>query len=399
MEKQKIKYINNNKLLGIEYDWKLIRKEFKKLKTPKELYNPCCEPLENSSYFMDLSMRSVGKTNQCILLGLVMNQLYETQILLLRQTEEMTKPMNCKEMLNVLTDPDFDYISKLTEGKYNYVYVFGKRWYYALFDYEQEKIIEKADRPFMIMHSIDKPDVNKSSFNFPRGDIVIYDEFIGKYYHKNEFINYQHILSTIIRKRQCPKVFMLANAIDRNSPYFEEMGIRKEVHKLSDGHDIQLVTRLGTPVHVRFIDADKTPERLEVNRLFFGFDNPQMASIVGGGWAFNDYPHIPEGDRGQLLFNNIYVKHSGEYLHLCIYNNEKMGIYVTCTRGISPKPDACIFTSSVPQKANEVFGFGYADNHKMLWKLYNRRKFFYSTNEAGDLLDAYFKSVKQEYMI
>ena len=42
----KIEYHENDKKKGIKYDFSLIRKEFKKLKITKDVYNPLTIPLE-----------------------------------------------------------------------------------------------------------------------------------------------------------------------------------------------------------------------------------------------------------------------------------------------------------------------------------------------------------------
>ena len=67
----KIEYHENDKKKGIKYDFSLIRKEFKKLKIPKDVYNPLTIPLEWSKFNVLLSPRSKGKTTNILLLGLI----------------------------------------------------------------------------------------------------------------------------------------------------------------------------------------------------------------------------------------------------------------------------------------------------------------------------------------
>ena len=38
---KKITYVNGDKEQGIKYDWKFIKKEYRKLGIPKKYYNPC----------------------------------------------------------------------------------------------------------------------------------------------------------------------------------------------------------------------------------------------------------------------------------------------------------------------------------------------------------------------
>lgn len=70
----KIKYIDGKKENGIQYDWKFLQKEFQKLGTPKDIATPFTIPkfYENGWNIM-LSERSIGKTTNWLLLGLIMN--------------------------------------------------------------------------------------------------------------------------------------------------------------------------------------------------------------------------------------------------------------------------------------------------------------------------------------
>mgnify|MGYP003304829880 CR=1 FL=1 len=66
----KLEYINNNPLDGIKYDYKAVRKEFKKLGIPKTVYDPCHLPLESCSWLVTLSERARGKTTNLLLMGM-----------------------------------------------------------------------------------------------------------------------------------------------------------------------------------------------------------------------------------------------------------------------------------------------------------------------------------------
>ena len=71
----KVKYIDNDINKGIKYDYKLIRKEFEKLKVPKEYHTPLKYNLNNSTYYVEMSERSVGKTTNWLLWGMCQNKL------------------------------------------------------------------------------------------------------------------------------------------------------------------------------------------------------------------------------------------------------------------------------------------------------------------------------------
>ena len=121
-----VEYINNDKKLGIKYDYKLIRKEFKKLKIPKDVYDPSKLPLETAKWYISMSPRGVGKTTNLLLLGMEFNKNYGTEIQYIRFHESMIQNKNIKDLFEVIVQ--HGYIEKLTGGKYNNVIYKARRW-------------------------------------------------------------------------------------------------------------------------------------------------------------------------------------------------------------------------------------------------------------------------------
>jgi hypothetical protein len=76
-----------------DWDWKLIRKEWNRLKMPKDVaYDIFHIPWQRTAYTMLISKRGVGKTTSVMLLGLILFKLYGVQIQYIRQTDDMTTP-------------------------------------------------------------------------------------------------------------------------------------------------------------------------------------------------------------------------------------------------------------------------------------------------------------------
>ena len=217
-------YAIKGKLPPEKWNWKDIRREWNKLKMPKEkAYDIFHMPLEYNKrcgYYMLLSKRGVGKSTSIVLLSLILFKLYGCQLQYIRESEEMLKPKNAQELMRVILE--CGYIEILTEGRWNYATYYANKWTYARID-EDGKIIEKTNLHFAYTLSIDQSFVYKSNLNAPNGNITCFDEFIGKRYAANSFVYYLDILSTIIRKRSGVLNFMLSNNIDEFSEYFEEL--------------------------------------------------------------------------------------------------------------------------------------------------------------------------------
>ena len=113
-----IKYYENNPRYGIMYDWNLIKKEYKKLGCPKDVYNPYkFHDVVSGKYIIDISERDTGKTTNWMLLAMTINKLYGSEIIYIRERTDMITPKNSKELFKTILQ--FDYVEKLTDGKYN----------------------------------------------------------------------------------------------------------------------------------------------------------------------------------------------------------------------------------------------------------------------------------------
>ena len=111
----KVEYYENDKKKGIKYDFPLIKKEFKKLKIPKEVYNPLSIPMEWSKFNVLLSPRSKGKTTNILLMGLIFNKLYGTVLQYIRSSYDMITPSKAGSLFSVIQQNG--YIEKLTGGE------------------------------------------------------------------------------------------------------------------------------------------------------------------------------------------------------------------------------------------------------------------------------------------
>ena len=391
-----IKYIKDKPSFGIEYDYKLIRKCYKKLGIPPDVWNPSILPLETHKYFVGFSERTIGKTTNTILLGMVMHMLYGTVIQYVRQDEKDIAPKNTSDLFNVITDPEYKYIEKLTDGKYNNVYYKSRRWYLSLTD-DSGKVIEVSENHFMFMCDVLHATNLKSGYNAPTGDIIIFDEFIGYSYYPNEFVKFEDLISTIIRYRQSPVIFMLANTINKESQYFNELDVYSEVQRLEKGESTTVQTEKGTKIYLEWISNVKaTQKKQSLNELFFGFKNSQLASITGSDWAIRSYPHIPEDiNKYELLLRNLYIWHNDKYIRISLYNHTDIGLIAVCTKALYTYTDSIILTvqNEIDSK-NKVYGdgtnsFRISKLMKLVWTLRNQNKMYYQTNDIGHFIKNY----------
>ena len=389
----KKEFIDGKQSNGLKYEFSLIRKEFKKLKIHGDFYNPSKCPFEKCKWFVNLSDRSTGKTTNWLLFGMVMNKLYGTTIQYIRQTDEMITPRNSKNLFDTILS--CNYVEKITDGKYNTIVYKARRWFYAVAD-SDGKIIEQSEKHFMFMLSIDNAENYKSSYNAPYGDLIIFDEFIGKYYYRNEFVRFNDLLKTIIRDRQSPIIVLLANTIEKNSQYFNELEIYTTVQNMKQGDCEILTSERGTNIYVEILESGikKQKARKKVNKLFFGWKNPLISSITGDDWAIDNYPHTPQLS-SDVVLKKYYLEFNNNLVALDVLHCEEIGLYVSVHKATKTYDDSIIFTIGEINDNRKRYRFGYTMNDKKIWELYKRNKFFYSSNDLGSLIENYVKQSLQ----
>lgn len=393
-----MEYYDNKESHGKIIDWNAVRKLYKKLNCPKEFYDPCTLPLENVSYADLLSERSIGKTTNLLLFGMCANRLYGTVIQYIRQTEEMTAPSNANELFKTILEyNEGHYIKYLTDGEYNSVVVKWRRAYYCMRD-EKGKVIETAEEPFLMMLSIDRNLSYKSSYNAPNGDWIIYDEFIGKPPSEVEYVNFMDLLKTIIRLRKTPKVILSANTVNINHAYFREQEISASVRKMHTGEHNIFTTERGTKIYVEIIGAKMTKAKREVNKMFFGFKNPRLASITGADtiWALDCVPHIITADTDEIITRRLRIMCGDIMLQGDIVKTEDRGIIANVHPCTTSYHDSVILTNGEITTLNHVYGVGRGMLCELFWRLYRANKVYYDTNETGSLLAEYVRNIKRK---
>ena len=392
-----MKYIDNDIQKGIEYDYGKIRKSLKKKKVfVPDAYNPCDCPIEKSAWFIQLSERGIGKTTGWILFGMEMYMQYGTIIQYVRQSENMIMPKNTSDLFSVIIE--HDYVSKITNGQYNNIKYKSRRWYFTKTD-DDGNIIDEAKDHFMIALCLEKAQELKSAYNAPRGDLVIFDEFISRIYRPNEFIIFCDLLKTIARDRECVKIVCLANTIDRHNQYFHELAIHKEVQKMDavSGEEKIITSPLGTKICVTLlVNVNRSVKKKRTNILYFGFDNPALASITGGSWAVNNYQHCIPGIKNEItvLAQNIYLEHNDALLNIELCSHPQCELFCNIHRATNTHDDSIIYTLADTFDIRYRFKFGTTKLDALIWSLYRDNKFFYATNEVGEIVADYMRQAK-----
>lgn len=399
INKAPIKFIDNKEKLGIKYDWPSIMSDFKKLKTPKDCFNPITAPIESASIFVYVSKRSKGKTTNWLLIGLIMYLKYGTTTEYVRTSKDMIKPSIVEEIFNVIkTYNNGQYIKQMTGGKYNSIFYKWKKCYLCHIDEEGKRDLEDPN-PFFYFLSIDSFHIIKSGFNTPKGDLIILDEFIEEYNTISDFPKFWDLFRTVQRDRLSPKVILLANTTDPNNLWFRELCISKEVKEVQPGEH-RILDVNGTKIYFEYLFFQITRNVLQMVTQYFGFakGNPRMAHLVDteAAWTFKPVPHIVEDEDDIYLNRQLRIRANDvEMLQVDLVRKNDGRIVVYCHPCTSTYDDSIFLTLADIRENNELWGLGYGKYCKLIWQLYERNLWYFSDNETGALIESYVKNYYQ----
>lgn len=362
-------------------------KLYKSLKIPRQYDFINRLPLSSAKYFVLLSERSIGKTTSVLLFSMCA---FETNGIIaqyVRSKEDMIQNKNINELFKTIRE--CHYIEKITKGRWNDVYYHARKWSYCNVD-ENGNVTEKSNQHFMFCLSTDKNEFYKSSYNAPKGDIIIYDEFIGKYYRQNEFVDFCDLCSTIIRGRTTPIIFMLANTIDPQSEYFNEMEIYDTISLMEIGQHEIVRTEKGTNIYIELLSRseDTKTAKHNFNKLFFGFKSPRLNAITGENWAFDYFPHAVSGYT--KIFPNVYLEYNGRLINLEIVNYDNVGFWIIAHTATRTYDDSIIYTRDIPADFRYRYKYGNGDElDRFVWHLIDTKRIYYSNNMVGSILSHY----------
>ena len=390
----KIKYFDNDPQHGIIYDWDLIEKEYRKLSRPKNAYNPFdVHTISSGRWIVDLSERNTGKSTNWLLLAMVMHKLYNIEAAYIREIVDMIMPKHAMEMFNTILS--WGYVQELTDGQYDSIVYESRRYYYI-----NSETREKDPKPFLVSLSLDENELNKSSLQLPDTDIIMFDEFISRRNYSDEFPLLCDTIKTIIRERDAPLIVLMANTIQLHSFWFKELTIYDDIQNMIPGDRRELVTMDGTGTIVDFALIGNKPEEMtehkkKHNARFFGFPNPKLNSIRGGGWAIRVYPHPPRDKELTTVCTNRYIRHNGYILQLELVYSERMGYYVIVHPANQYYDDSVIYCLDIQLEDRRFkFKWGLSKLDKKYLDLWKINKWFYATNLDGTLVDDYMRNME-----
>ena len=113
-------------------------------------------------------------------------------------------------------------VETLSGGLFTGVHYYAGKWYLCNYDEKNKPVYSDLD---ILAYAFALSDVeHDKSTSFPLIKTIVFDEFLSsKLYLNDEFVLFMNVVSTIVRRREDVKIYMLGNTVNKYCPYFEEM--------------------------------------------------------------------------------------------------------------------------------------------------------------------------------
>lgn len=247
----------------------------------------------DSLYNFIIGERSNGKTTA--LLRHIIKTYHETGMrgVIIRQMEEDVKGYKSSALFSAVNNEGM--VAELTNGEFHAVKAYNRQFY--LGRENEDGVVTYEKEPFAHIVALSQS-LHFKSVPFPNVGVIVFDEFIrqDRQMLKDELNLFINFISTIVRHVKRAQVFLIANTVSWNSPYFEAMEIRN-VSKMKPG-DIATVEypKNGRVVKVSIEYCESTAKSggKESDDYYVPFkNNSQTAMIMDGGFAVPEYPKCP----------------------------------------------------------------------------------------------------------
>ena len=357
--------------------------------TPHAMINAC----PDAKYFIAIGERSNGKTFGVKELAFDDYLERGKQFAVIRRWEDDFKgkngPLFYDDFIHNPTRGNI--IESKTKGKWNSVIYRAQMWYLQRVSKSGE-VEAVDDTPFAMAFALTKAEHYKS-VPFPNIETILFDEFMTRrMYVTDEFLLFTDILSTIIRLRDTPRIFMCANTISTYCPHFVEMGI-KNVPKMKNGQmDIYTFGESALKVIIERTDPlIKTGKK--ASNVYFAFDNPRLKMISEGAFEVSVHPHLPFKYKPDEIKYIYFIKFNEECFQCEIIHHE--GQWITYihrkTTPIKEGEKAMIYQqewSPLPNYSRRLLHPA-TRLQNAIAKFFAKEKVFYQDNDVGESISHY----------
>jgi len=348
---------------------------------------------KDSVYNVIFGERSNGKTYALLKKGLEQYFKDGSQMAYVRRwKEDITgrRAQRLFEGLNVNKE-----IEKISKGLYTGIHYYAGKFYLCNYNEKNKPIYSDADI-VAFTFSLSDGEHDKST-SFPLIKTIIFDEFLSnRTYLNDEFILFMNTVSTIVRRREDVKIYMLGNTVNKYCPYFVEMGLTNVQGMKQGSIDVYNYGTSPLTVAVEYCKNTETKSNPKSNK-YFAFDNPKLKMITGGAWELNIYPHLPVKYKPKDIMLNFFIEFSENTFQCEVVIMDKVHFIYIHLKTTPIKNDGDLVYSLDynvnPNYNRSIYKPINSTQKKITW-FFNHDKVFYQNNDVGDAINNYLKIAK-----
>lgn len=349
---------------------------------------------KNCVYNVIYGERSNGKT-YALLKRAIQNFIKDgSQMAYVRRWKEDLKVARCKQLFSGLEENGE--IEKLTKGEFTNIHFANGKWYLCNYDDQGKPIYSDLD---VIAHKFAISDgEHDKSTQYPKVTTIVFDEFLtSRMYLNDEFVLFMNVVSTIVRRREDVKIYMLGNTVSKFSPYFQEMGLNNALKMKQGSIDVYHYGTSNLKVAVEYC-SNAEQKGKQASEKYFAFNNPKLEMITGGAWEMAIYPHKPVKFTSKDVVKNFFIIF-GDETYQCEIVKIKLDIFIYIhlkTTPIKNHDTDIIYSLEHSHKRNYNRNILKPVNklHKLIFELFKNDRVFYQNNEVGDAITNYVKTCK-----
>lgn len=289
-------------------------------------------------------------------------------------------------------------IKKLSHGRFTGVHYWAGKFYLCNYD-DNGKVIYGDSDVIGYTFALSDSEHDKST-SFPLIKTIIFDEFLtNKLYLGDEFVLFMNVVSTIVRRREDVKIYMLGNTVNKYCPYFEEMGL-DQIKNMNQGSiDVYNYGESKLKVAVEYCSSVSTSKEQKTNK-YFAFNNPKLEMITGGAWELSIYPHLPYKYKPKDILLIFFIEFA-DHIYQCEIIETKETVFIYIHAKTTPIKDSenHIIYSLEPRAEMNYNRSIYRPMNRMQEKIlyfFKHDKVFYQDNNIGDAVSNYLKICKRK---
>lgn len=346
-------------------------------------------------YYMVIGKRSNGKTYSSLQYCIENRVKKGKECVYLRRWNDDIIGARGKKVFSDFMN-DSEYISNLTDGEFSGLHYWNRALYLCNYLESGKPVYSENDRVcyFMALNDVEH---DKSTGGYPNVSTIIFDEFVARHgYIVDEFITFNHVVSTIVRGKDDVKIIMLGNTLNKFCPYFKEMGLM-HVDKMKQGSiDIYTYSNNKLKVLVEYT-ADDTGNM--ESDFYFAFDNPRLDMITKGAWELPVYPHCRVSFKNIDVVFRYYIVFSDKTFECQVVSkeNDVFTFIFEKTTEINGNERHIVYDVDTVENIyynSSIYKYRNETERKILW-FFTHDKVFYSDNEVGNYIQNFLRECKK----